>query len=92
MDKEIDNFDYEDEKSINHGIGDLFGSVEWKLVIVLILICVIIFSDVFVSAVLNKVEGTTNGIIVTNKGKFIQSVALVGGYITASMLNYMRIL
>ena len=92
MDDEIDDFDYEDEKNINHGISDLVGSVEWKLVIVLILICVLIFSDIFTSAVLNKIEGTTDGIIITNKGKFIQSVAVVGGYITASMLNYMRIL
>ena len=88
-----DDFEFvDDEKNINQGISDLVGSIEWKLVIVLILICVIIFSDLFITTVLSKFEGTTNGIIITNKGKLIQSATIIGGYIIASGLNYMKIL
>ena len=92
MEEDMDDFDFSESKSISNGLTDIIGSVEWKIVIVLILICILIFSEVYSNVILQQVPGATDGFVITNKGKMIQSGTVVGGFVIASMLNKVGIL
>lgn len=88
----MDDFDFSEPKNISTGLTEVVGSVEWKIVIILILICILIFSEVYNNVILQQISGATDGFMTTTKGKVIQTVTVVGGFIGASMLNKVGIL
>jgi len=88
----MDDFDFREPKNISTGITETVGSIEWKIVIVLILICVLIFSEVYNNVILQQISGATDGFMTTTKGKVIQTSTVVGGFIVASLLNKAKIL
>ena len=88
----MDEFDFTESKSISNGLTDIIGSIEWKIVVVLILICILIFSEVYSNVILQRIPGATDGFVITNKGKMIQSGTIIGGFVIGSMLNKVGIL
>jgi len=64
--------------------GNIVTRVNWKVSALLFIICVVVFSDLFVETFL---EGTAlaSGDNPTNDGTFVQIFTVIGGYILADL-------
>ena len=65
---------------------DLLKNVNIKTAVFLFLFGVLIFSDVFISNILNKYKGATESGVATTKGTFLQLLVLVVGYTLIDLL------
>lgn len=84
-----------DEKvddSLLPAAGVIIWSIEWKMLVLLFLIFILISSDVFISRILSKGD---NAVVMgrpTTSGTVIQGMTLVGLFAGADMLVKNRIL
>jgi hypothetical protein len=60
--------------------GSVLSRINWKMILFLSFISMIIFSDIFIEGVLHRFEGTTIGDCTTTKGTLIQIGTMVVGY------------
>ena len=84
---EIENRD--DLISMSH---KLFEKVNVKICFFLFMIGMLVFSDLFIETVLNKIAGTVEGECTTTKGTIIQLLFLIIGYILVDILIKAKIL
>lgn len=66
--------------------SDLFNSINYKVAILLFIIGLFIFSDIFIEVFLVGVSGALNGDETTTKGTMLQLTLLTLGYIVADLL------
>lgn len=60
--------------------GNVLSKINWKMILFISFISMVIFSDIFIEGILHKFEGTTIGDCTTTKGTLIQIAALVASY------------
>ena len=65
---------------------DLFNSINYKVTILLFLLGVIIFSDIFIESFLINIPGAVDGDTPTSKGTTIQLLLQTLGYIIFDLL------
>ena len=66
--------------------SDLFGRVNFKVAIFLMIFGVFIFSDLFIENVLSRIKDTTSADTTTTKGTMIQLLIIVLFYLIIDML------
>ncbi|MGL5936425.1 MAG: hypothetical protein ACRCZI_12490 [Cetobacterium sp.] len=66
--------------------SDLFNTINYKVAILLFIIGLFIFSDIFIELFLVDVGGAVDGDETTTKGTMIQLTLLTVGYIIADLL------
>lgn len=65
---------------------DLFRHTNFKTAIFLFLLGILIFSDVFISNILDKYKGASEAGVATTKGTIIQLFLFVMGYLVIDLL------
>lgn len=93
MSDPIDNIDTVDPNKsdfVSFG-GNLLQSINIKVSVLLLIIGMILFSDVFIDGVLSKIDGTVRGECTTTKGTMIQLIILVLSYIVVDLLVQSKI-
>jgi len=68
-------------------LADFFGSLNYKLIIILFLSYVFVMSDLFLDKILQKVDGCVeNHVQLTPKGTLINGVIIILLYMSADLL------
>ncbi len=82
-----DDSDSDDEYSdlIKIG-GDILTDINYKVLAILFLICIIIMSDVFIMHVLSKSKDAVSGTNTTTKGTFLQIASICLGYVVSDFM------
>lgn len=65
--------------------GTILTKINWKIILFLSFISLVIFSDIFIEGVLQKIEGTVVGECTTTKGTLIQIATMVVGYVVMDL-------
>jgi hypothetical protein len=65
---------------------DLFSSINYKVAILIFIIGLFVFSDVFIDTFLTSMNGSVVGDEATTKGTVIQLLLLTLGYIAADLM------
>lgn len=88
MSDPIDNVDVEDtnKSDLMSMSGNLLQRVNIKVAICLLILGMILFSDVFIDGVLNKIPGTVHGECTTTKGTMIQLIIFILAYLVIDLL------
>jgi hypothetical protein len=66
--------------------GNILSNINYKVAFLLFLISAIIFSDIFMENVLERINGAVDGLCTTSKGTLIQMIFLVLGYIIIDLV------
>ncbi|MCK9607495.1 MAG: hypothetical protein M0R33_13730 [Methylomonas sp.] len=73
-------------------LGDAVSSMRIKLVVILFIIVIFVFSDVFERKVISRINGALDGYFVTNYGLMIQAFIVVLLFSVAEFLTNQDIL
>jgi hypothetical protein len=94
MSDPIDNIDTVDPNKsdfVSVG-GNVLQNINIKVAVLLLIIGMILFSDIFIDGVLAKINGTVHGECTTTKGTMIQLIMLVLSYIVIDLLVQSKII
>ena len=94
MSDPIDNIDTVDPNKsdfVSVG-GNVLQNINIKVAVLLLIIGMILFSDIFIDGVLAKISGTVHGECTTTKGTMIQLIMLVLSYIVIDLLVQSKII
>jgi hypothetical protein len=75
MARDTDSLDYAEDVKLSGSLGTI--NMNFVKAILTFIIFMLLQSDVFITRVLSKVDGTVEGMSVTTYGTFIQAILLV---------------
>lgn len=67
--------------------GKVISTINFKMGILLLVICIIILSDIFIRTVLSKIDGCVDGACATTKGSLIQIGVIVTSFLGLDFLD-----
>lgn len=71
--------------------SDLFGRINFKIAMFLMIFGIFIFSDLFIENVLSRIKDTTSADTTTTKGTMIQLLIIVMFYLVLDLLVQCRV-
>lgn len=77
--------DKPENRDFIHAILDFLQNIEFKIAILLFIICIFVLSDVFVKHI-SKFDSAELGVVGT-KGSLIQAGTIVGGFLIIDLLT-----
>lgn len=66
--------------------GDFFGRINFKVALILFMVGMLVFSDLFIDSILSNISGAEEAGNSTTKGTMIQLLILVILYLVADLL------
>lgn len=85
--KELEKNDETERSDFIKLFSEIFGKIDWIVVLIMFIIGLIIFSTSFVEEVLAKIPDAVHGDCPTTKGTIIQLASLIGVYVISDVLH-----